>query len=106
MTSVKDVTYKKFFLAFLNFLSYLVCESSFNWINSSSLSRKKYDGGNLIPTPRQRLQGQTKSMGIELIDLVEPFDMLSYKPFFKHCILQTITRIFIVYSFMEQNLLF
>ena len=63
-------------------------------INSSSQSRKKYDGDNFTPTPRKRLQGQNTSVGIGLIELNEPSDTLNYRPFFKHCILQTVLHIF------------
>ena len=72
------------------FLSYLVCVPSLKSINSSSLSRKKYGGGNFSPPPRQRLQGQSTSVGIGLTELTEPSDTLNYKLFFKHCILQTV----------------
>ena len=84
------VIFKKFFLLFLNFLSYLVCVPSFMSINSSSLSRKKYDGDNFTPTPRQNTQGKNTSVGIWLIEFTQPSDTLKYKLFFKHCILQTL----------------
>ena len=49
MNSVKSVTShsKNFYCFFESFLSYLVCVQSFKPINSSSLSRKKYDGDQL-----------------------------------------------------------
>ena len=88
------VIFKKFLLVFWKISSYLVCVASFKSINSSSLSRKKYDGGNFTPSPRQRLQGQNTSVGIMLTELTEPSDTLKYKPFSKHCILQTILNKF------------
>ena len=57
--SVKTFTLysKRFFvLFFFKFLSYLVCALSFKSINNSSLSRKRYGGGNFTgnftPTPQ------------------------------------------------------
>ena len=55
--------------------------------SSSSLSRKKYDGGNFTSTLCQLLQNQNESVRIWLIELTEPSDTLNCKPFFKHCIL-------------------
>ena len=40
-----------------------------------------YGGGNLTPTHLQQLQGQNTAVGIRLIELIEPFDTLNYKPF-------------------------
>ena len=42
------------------------------------------------------------SGGTGIIELTEPSDTLTYKPIFKHCILQTILHIYIC---VEQNLL-
>ena len=36
-------------------------------------------------------------MGIGLIELIEPSDVLNYKLFFKHCILQTVSYVFILF---------
>ena len=90
-----------FFLLFWKFLSYLVCFPSLkSSVNSSSLSRKKYDGGHFIPTFCQRLQGQNTSLRIGLIELTEHSDTLNYKPFFKNCVLQTILHIFLLFIFV------
>ena len=102
MTSVKHVaSYSKlffffffFFFFFCKFLSCLVCVQSFKSINSSSLSRKKYDGINFTPTISQQLHSQNASLVIGLIGITEPSDTLNYKPFFKHCTLQTILQVF------------
>ena len=54
--------------------------------------------GTISPTPgtrRKRLQNT--SMGLGLIELTEPSDTLNYKPFFKHCILQTILHVFLLF---------
>ena len=61
---------------------------SFKSINSSSLSRKKYIGGNFTHTLCQRLRGQNTLLGIWLIKLTEPSETLNYIPFSKHYILQ------------------
>ena len=47
-----------------------------------------------------KLQDQNTSVGVGLIKLVEPSDTLNYKPFFKHCILQTISHIFLLVIFV------
>ena len=58
------------------------------------LIQKKNDREkSFIPTPRKRLRGQKTSVGITLIELTG----LNYKPFFKHCILQTILYVFLVF---------
>ena len=51
-------------------------------INSSFVTRKKYDKGNFTPTLRKSLQGQNTSLGKALIKLTEPSDTLNYRPFF------------------------
>ena len=53
------------------------------------------------PSPCQRLRGQNTLVGIELIDFIEPSDTLNYKPFFKHCILQTILNVFLLFIFVR-----
>ena len=50
--------------------------------------------------PRQRLRGQNKSMGIGLIELTEPSDTWNCEPFFKHCILQTILHVILLFKFV------
>ena len=89
MTSVKRVTShsKSFYCFFERFESYLVCARSFKSINSSSVSRKKYED-NFTPTPCKPLWCQNELVEIWLIELTEPSDPLNYKPFFQHCILQ------------------
>ena len=94
------VIFKKLFFIFEKFLTCLVCASNFKSINSSSLSRKNYNGSNFALTLRQLLQGQNMLVGIRLIDLTEPHDTLNYKPFFKYCILQTILHVFLFFVFM------
>ena len=74
--------------------------SSFKSINSSSPSRKKYDGGIFTPTPRQLARYQNTSVRTGLIELTETSDTLNYKPFFKHCILQTILHVFLLLTFV------
>ena len=49
----------------------------FKSINSSSLSRKKYDGDNFTPVPHERLEGQNTSVRIGLIELTEPSNALN-----------------------------
>ena len=73
---------------------------SFNSNNSSSLSRKTHGGGNFSLRPRQRLQGQNKSVGIGLIELTEPSDTWNYEPFFKYCIFQTILHVILLFIFV------
>ena len=73
---------------------------SFQSIHSNSVSRKKYDEGNFISIIHQQLRDQNTSVGIELIELTEPSDTLNYKPFFKHCILQTILHVFLLFIFV------
>ena len=95
---------RKVSIAFLKFLSYVVCVASFKSINSSSLCIKKYDGDNFTPTPCKRVKGQNTSMEIGLIELTEPYT-LNYKPFFKHCILQTILHVFSLFIFVWSKIL-
>ena len=89
MTSLRKSWYiKKVFFAVLKFLSYLVCVPSIKSINSSSLFRKKYGGGNFSSTPHQGLRDKLYVGGYYW--LTESFAILNYKPVFKHCILQTV----------------
>ena len=89
MTSLKKSWYiKKVFFAILKFLSYLVCVPSIKSINSSSLFRKKYGGGNFSSTPHQGLRDKLYVGGCYW--LTKSFATLNYKPVFKHCILQTV----------------
>ena len=69
-------------------------------MNCSSLYRKKYDGNIFTTIPSQVLRDQNVSVGIGLIELTEPSDTLNYKPFFNHCILQTILHIFLLLIFL------
>ena len=86
MTSVKKchVIFKMFLLLLWKFLVYLECEPSFKSINSSSLSKKGYDGDYFTPTPYKGIIGQICQRGIWLIELIELSDTLNYKPDFKH----------------------
>ena len=90
MTSVKNVmSYSNFFfLLFWKFWSWLVCVPSFKLINSSSLWRKKYDGSSFTPIP------------VRNYSVTEPSDTLNYKPLLKHCILQTILHLFLLFVFV------
>ena len=78
----------------------------FRSMNSSSLSRKNYDGDNFTPIPRLQLQGQNTSAGLGLIKLTEPSDTLIYKPSFKHCILQTVLHVFLLFIFVWNKIFF
>ena len=100
--SKKYHVYSKGFYCF--FESYLVRVPSFKSINSSSLSRKKYDGDNFTPTSRKGLRGQNTSVGLGLVELTEPSDILNYKPFFKHYILQTILHLFLLFIFVWKKI--
>ena len=57
-----------------------------------------YGGG--VISPFQRLRVKNMSVKIGLIELTEPSDTLNYKPFFKHCILQTILHEFLLFIFV------
>ena len=43
------------------------------------------------------LYPEKNMMGIISLPLTEPSDPLNYKPIFKHCILQTVLHIFLLY---------
>ena len=77
---------------------------SFKSINSSSLSRKKYDRDNFNTTPRKRLRGQNTSVWIRLIEHAEPYDTLNYRPIFKYSILQTVLLVFFLFKFVWNNI--
>ena len=85
---------------FWKLLSYLACMPSFKSINSSFLSRKTYDDDNFTSTFPKWLKGQNTSVGIALIELTKPSDTLSYKPFLKHCILQTVLQVIFLFIFV------
>ena len=98
--SIKNVIFKTFFFFFLvfwKFLNYLICIPSFKSLNSSSLSRKNYDGGNFHFHPRRPVRGTDTLVGIELTELN---DILNYKLSFTHCILQTVLHVFLLLIFM------
>ena len=48
----------------------------------------------------QGLLGQNTPVGIVLIELTKQSDKLNYKPFLKHCILQTILHAFLSFLFV------
>ena len=48
-------------------------------MNSSSVSRKKYDEGNSTLTPCQQLRNQNTSVGVGLIEFTGPSDILNFK---------------------------
>ena len=64
---------------------------------TSSLSKNVWWG---VISPFQRLRVKNMSVKIGLIELTEPPDTLNYKPFFKHCILQTILHEFLLFIFV------
>ena len=55
-------------------------------------------------TQRELLQGQNTLVRIFLIESTEPSDTLDYEPFFKHCILQTVLHIFLLYIFVLRKI--
>ena len=67
---------------------------------NSTLTRKKYNGDNFTPTPRRRLRGQNTSVGIRLTEHTESSNTFNYKAFFKHCILQTILHVLLLFIFV------
>ena len=77
-----------------------MCVPSFKSMNCIFLYRKKYDGNIFTTIPCQVLRDQNVSVGIVLIQLTEPSDTLNCKPFFNHCILQTILHIFLLLLFL------
>ena len=68
-------------------------------LNSSSLSRSMMVVISL-PPPHQQLQPQNMLVRTGLIELTEPSETLKYKSFFKHCILQTILDVFVLFTFV------
>ena len=79
---------------------------SFKWINSNSLSWKKYCGDNLtsppqIPPPPPLFSDYKVKIrrDYKVKKLIEPSDTLNYKPFFKHGILQSILHVFLLFIF-------
>ena len=100
MLIYNDVS-KVYHVVFKNIFTFLVVfklhsiSAKFQVNHNSSLSTKKHGGGNFTPTPRQWLRGQNTSVGMRLIGLTEPSDILNYKPFFKHCILQTVLHLLV-----------
>ena len=100
------VIFKKFSLFFWKLLSYLICFPSFSSINSSSLSRKKYDWDIITLIHRKELRGQNTSVGIRLIELTERSDTLNYESFFKHGILQTTLHTFLLFIFVWNKIFY
>ena len=62
--------------------------------------QKKMMGVISPPSLRQRLRGQSTSVGIWLITPIEPSDPLNYKPLFKHCNLQIILHVLLLFIFV------
>ena len=52
------------------------------------------------------VNGQNMPVEIGLIELTEPSGALNYKPFLKHCILETILHVFLLFIFMWNKLHF
>ena len=82
MTSVKkcNVAFRKI-SCFLKNFSYLISTPSFKSINSRSLSRKKS------------------------IELTVPSDAMNCKPFFKHCTLQTMLQVLLLFIFISKKII-
>ena len=91
--------FKKIFLLFWNFWSCLVCVPSFKSINSSCLSRKKYERVNFTPIHLSNYEVNT-SVGIGLIELTKLSGTLNHKQSFKYCILQTNLDVFLLFTFV------
>ena len=68
-----------------SFFNFMVL-TPLQWSTAVLYPEKKYGGGNLSPTPHQRLEGQDTLVGIGFIKLTESSDTLNYKLFVKHCI--------------------
>ena len=62
--------------------------------------QKKMMGVISPPSLRQRLRGQSTSVGIWLITPIEPSDAPNYKPLFKHCNLQIILHVLLLFIFV------
>ena len=58
--------------------------------------RKNFDGDNIITTPVSNYEVKI-CRGGRLIKLTEPSDTLNIKRFLKHCILQTILHVFLLF---------
>ena len=56
--------------------------------------------GNLTPIPHRRFLGHNRSVEIGLIELTELSDELNNNPPFKHCFLQTILHVFLLFIFV------
>ena len=67
-------------------------------VNSSFLAKKSKVG--VIQLPRQQLQGQNVSVGIGLNELIKPSDILNFEQFFKHCVLQTVLHVILLFIFV------
>ena len=61
--------------------------------------------GIISPQPRQWLLDHNTLVGIVLIELTEPSHTLNYKLFFKHCILQTILHVILLFIFVWNKIL-
>ena len=60
-----------------------------------------------LPTPFNDYEVKDTSVGIGLIKVTKTFDALSYKPFFKHYILQTVSHVlFCLYLCGKNRFLF
>ena len=73
---------QKVFFAFSKVFKLLSMWQSFKSINSSALSRKKYDGDNFSPIFRQQLQSQNKSVGIGLVEFSWAFCYIELQTIF------------------------
>ena len=72
---------------------------SFKSIKSSYLSRKIFGGAKFMRVPHQWLWGQNMLVGTWLVERTEPSDTFNYELSFKHCILQTVLHIFLLFIF-------
>ena len=67
-------------------------------LNSKSLCKKCNIG--VSSTLPQQLQVQNTLVVIELIEVIKPSDTMNYEPFLKHCIIQTILGILLLFIFV------
>ena len=98
------VILKIVFIAFLKVFK-LECVPSFKSMNSSFLSRRKYDGDHFTTILCKWLKGQNTSVEIELIELTEPSATLNYKSIIKNCFSRTILHVFLLFIFVWNKIL-
>ena len=72
-----DVIFKKFFALLKAFKLLSMCAKFLGNKWQFSILKKSMVGGNFTLTPRQRFRGQNMSVGIGLLKLTEPSDILN-----------------------------